>query len=318
MTDAAAQAPWPARRTGTGGLGEGVDEFHSLKYISIIETIAATPDGCQSGPARQCMSPSAKKPSASALTVRHKGPAAPEAAAADAAVKPPSGVLERGISILECFREDRLRLPLRELASLTGLDKATLLRLLAVLVRARLLQRDDAGLYAPGPALLHMGMLYRRTFDLATRLQPVLLAVMQQTGETVAFYVRSGNERVCLYRENSANEVRHHVEVGNRIPLSAGGSSAHVLNTYTGGRSPQGDGIRRLGYAITRGERVPQMASVALPVFEGDGSFLGALVVIGLAPRQNAAAQRKAVTVAREALHAQGFLSQAPSDWQGT
>lgn len=232
-----------------------------------------------------------------------------------AAPRAPSGVLERGICILECFSEDRLRLQLRELAELTGLDKATLLRLLGVLLRARLLQRDDTGSYAPGPALLHLGMLYRRTFDLGSRLQPVLQAVMHQTGETVAFYVRSGSERVCLYRENSANEVRHHVEIGNRIPLSAGGSSAHVLNAYTGGKTPQLAAIQRLGYAITRGERVPQMASVALPVFEGDGSFLGALVVIGLAPRQNATAQRKAVGVAREALALQGLLSRPPNDW---
>ena len=43
--------------------------------------------------------------------------------AADAsAPKPPAGVLERGISILECFREDRLRMSLRELAECTGLD----------------------------------------------------------------------------------------------------------------------------------------------------------------------------------------------------
>ncbi len=230
-------------------------------------------------------------------------------------VQPPSGVLERGICILESFNEDRLRLPLRDLAALTGLDKATLLRLLGVLLRARLVQRDDSGQYAPGPALLHMGMLYRRTFDLGSRLQPVLREVMQQTGETVAFYVRSGDERVCLYRENSANEVRHHVEVGNRIKLLAGGSSAHVLQAYTGGRTPQQAGIERDGYAITRGERVAQMASVALPVFEGDGSFLGALVVIGLAPRQSATAQRQAVSVARRALAAQGFASRPPSGW---
>lgn len=256
------------------------------------------------------MAKSDPKPTPATTMSRHSAPN-PGAAPAH----PPSGVLERGICILECFREDRLRLPLRDLAELTGLDKATLLRLLAVLQRSRLVQRDDSGSYAPGPALLHMGMLYRRTFDLGSRLQPVLLQVMRETGETVAFYVRSGDERVCLYRENSANEVRHHVEVGNRIPLSAGGSSAHVLKAFTGGTTPQIAAIQRLGYAITRAERVPQMASVALPVFEGDGNFLGALVVIGLAPRQNAAAQRKAVEVVRQALALKGLLSHPPADW---
>jgi DNA-binding IclR family transcriptional regulator len=229
---------------------------------------------------------------------------------------PPSGVLERGIAILECFSEERLRLQLRELAQLTGLDKATLLRLAGVLVKTRLLHRFDNGSYAPGPALLHMGMLYRRTFDMGSRLQPVLQAVMQQTGETVAFFVRSGDERVCLYRENSSHEVRHHVEVGARVKLDAGGSSAHVLKVFTGGKTPQAEQILRHGFAITREERLPQMASVALPVFDGDGGFLGALVVIGLASRQSATAQRKAVQIARHELQLQGFASRPPKDWQ--
>jgi DNA-binding IclR family transcriptional regulator len=230
---------------------------------------------------------------------------------------PPSGVLERGLSILECFSEDRLKLQLRELAECTGLDKATLLRLLGVLVRARMVHRFDNGAYSPGPALLHLGMLYRRTFDVGSRLQPALQEVMRQTGETVAFYIRDGDERVCLYRENSHNEVRHHVEVGARIQLVAGGSSSHVLRAFTGGSTPQAQAIARDGFAITREERVPQIASVALPVFDGDGVFLGALVVIGIAPRQSAAAQRKAVEIARRALAAQGFAARPPRDWAG-
>jgi DNA-binding IclR family transcriptional regulator len=250
-------------------------------------------------------------------TARTASAAIPLAApAADAsAPRPPSGVLERGLSILECFTEDRLRLQLRELAECTGLDKATLLRLLGVLVQARMVHRFDNGSYAPGPALLHLGMLYRRTFDVGSRLQPALLEVMRQTGETVAFYVRDGDERICLYRENSSNEVRHHVEVGARLKLSAGGSSSHVLRYFSGGNTPQAAAIARDGFAITREERVPQIASVAVPVFDSDGAFQGSLVVIGLAQRQSAAAQRKAVQVAQQALAAQGFSSRPPRDW---
>jgi DNA-binding IclR family transcriptional regulator len=232
------------------------------------------------------------------------------------ACQPPSGVLERGLCILECFTEDRLRLQLREIAELTGLDKATLLRLLRVLTRARMIHRADNGSFSPGPALLRLGMLYRRTFNVGSRLQPALQQVMQQTGETTAFYVRDGDERICLYREISNNEVRHHVEVGARIPLTSGGSSSHVLRAFTGGETPQIESILRDGYAMTREERVPQIASVALPVFDGDGSFLGSLVVIGIAPRQDAEAQRKAVQMARDALQQQGFTSRPPHDWR--
>ncbi|MGY2488341.1 IclR family transcriptional regulator [Cupriavidus sp. CP313] len=234
-------------------------------------------------------------------------PAAGQADPAHAAPMPPAGVLERGIAILKCFNEQRLRLSLRELAECTGLDKATLLRLLGVLTRARMIHRFESGTYAPGPALLHMGMLYRSTFDLGTRMQPVLYNTMRETGETVAFYVRSGDERVCLFRENTSKEVRHHVEVGTRLRLADGGSSAHVLNAFTGGKTPQAKTIAEKGYAMTRSERVPEMASVAVPVFDGDGTFLGSLVVIGLASRHSEEAQLRAVEVVRRELAQQGF-----------
>lgn len=238
---------------------------------------------------------------------RSRTPVEPAALVEAPAPTPPSGVLERGLSILQTFREDRLRLGLRDLAHFTGLDKATLLRLLGVLVRAGMVHRVEDGAYAPGPALLHLGMLYRSTFDIGSRLQPVLHEVMRQTGETVAFYIRSGDHRVCLYRENTASEVRHHVEVGTRILLTDGGASAHILLAFTGGTTPHRREIDRLGYAMTRSERIAEMASVALPVFDADGTFLGSMVVIGLASRHDEVAQRRAAEIVKEQLALQGF-----------
>ena len=225
---------------------------------------------------------------------------------------PPSGVLERGLVILECFSREQPRLHLREFADHTGLDKATLLRLLGAFLRGGWVQRFEDGRYAPGPAALRLSGIYLSTFNLADRLQPVLGRVMQLTGETVAFYIRSGSERVCLYRDNTPRGVAHHVEVGNRIALSAGGSSAHVLLAYTGDNSPTSRRVRAQGWWMTRNERLPDLASIAVPVFEGDGHFLGALVVIGPSSRQTEASQRKAMKAAVSELAAQGFSTAPP------
>lgn len=237
----------------------------------------------------------------------------PLSPAADTAPTPPPGVLERALCVLECFTGQQPRLQLRDLAERTGLDKATLLRLLATFTRYGYVQRFGDGRYAPGPASLRLSGIYLSTFNLTDRLQPVLAQVMQQTEETVAFYIRSGDERVCLYRDNTPRGVAHHVEVGNRIPLADGGSSAHVLLAYTGGSSPEGDEVRAKGYWITRNERLPDLASVAVPVFEGDGRFLGALVVIGPSSRLTRATLTLAVDVARGALATQGFATQGPA-----
>jgi DNA-binding IclR family transcriptional regulator len=245
----------------------------------------------------------------------HVSSAAHATAQGLAAPVPPLGVLERGLAVLGCFREDRLRLSLKDFAELTGLDKATLLRLLGVLVNARMVQRSDNGQYTLGPATLHLGMLYRGSVDLGARLQPVLRAVMQKTGETVAFYVRSGEERVCLYREHTQSEMRPHVEPGTRLPLSAGGASAHVLLYFSGGKTAQAAKIAQDGYVITRSERVPEMASIAVPVFDGDGSFAGSMVVMGLASRHSREAQLAALEGMREQLALQGFATRPPQGW---
>jgi len=250
------------------------------------------------------------------MTRRSPAPTTSASAAARSSARPrpspPVGVLERGICVLECFSEDRLQLSLRDFAELSGLDKATLLRLLGVLVKARMVLRSESGQYSPGPALLHLGMLYRNSFDLGARLQPVLQAVMRRTGETTAFYVRSGDERICLYREITHKEVRHHVEPGTRRALAAGGASAHILLHYTGSPTPHVKQIQEQGFVLTRAERVPEMASIALPVFERDGAFLGALVVVGLASRHPEEAQLAGVAYAREQLATHGFLTHPP------
>ena len=242
-----------------------------------------------------------------------RSPAPP--ARTEATARPPAGVLERGIAILEAFGPMHQRLTLRELAEITALDKATLLRLLGVLQRARMVLRLESGSYSLGPALLHMGMLYRDSFDLGERLQPVLREWMRSTGETVAFYVRSGDERVCLYRENTHQEVRHHVEPGTRVPLADGGASAHILRHFSGETTRHSEDIVRDGYVITRAERVAEMTSIALPVFESEGQFLGALVVMGLASRQSVQAQLTAYRTACQLLSAQGLSASPPPGW---
>lgn len=231
-------------------------------------------------------------------------PAPPEPA------DPPVGVLDRALLLLDAFSKAEPRLHLRELAARTGLDKATLLRQLATLARANWVQRFDDGRWAPGPAALKLAGVYLATFNLADRLQPVLARVMQATGETVAFYIRSGNERVCLFRDNAQRGIAHHVEVGNRIALADGGSSAHVLQAYTGDDSAHAAAVRAQGHWMTRSERLPDLASVAVPVFEGDGRFIGALVVIGPGNRLNQTALRAAARSATQELAAQGFATQ--------
>jgi len=223
--------------------------------------------------------------------------------------KPPVAVLARGLTILECFSEEHLHLELRELAQMTGLDKATLLRLLGTFIEYGYVQRRVDGKYAPGHNLLRLGALYRSTFDLEQRLQPILRTIMQETRESVAFYVREGDMRVCLYRENVSRDVRYVFEVGTRVPLVDGGSASHVLRAFTDGTSPRTDEVLKNGYAITRAERSPELASISVPVSEPHGRLLGAIQITSILNRQTEEQQIAAGETAIRTLVENGFDS---------
>ncbi|MGH8811412.1 MAG: IclR family transcriptional regulator [Advenella sp.] len=222
---------------------------------------------------------------------------------------PPIGVLARGLIILECFSEEHLHLQLRELAQMTGLDKATLLRLLNTFIEYGYVQRSLDGKYAPGHNLLRLGALYRSTFDLGQRLQPILRTIMLETHESVAFYIREGDMRVCLYRENVSRDVRYVFEVGTRVALGDGGSASHVLRAFTDGSSPRTEEVLKNGYAITRAERSPELASISVPVSEPHGRLLGAIQITSILNRQTEAQQIAAAEVAIRTLAENGFDS---------
>jgi len=209
----------------------------------------------------------------------------PPAAARDPSGPPAASeqrveAVERALSILDAFGDGRLRLSLAELAARTGLYPSTILRLAASLDRFGYIHRGADGQFRLGPTLLRLGVLYRNAFDLADYVRPALARLVERTGETGAFYVREGERRICLYRQHSPRLIRHHAEEGAEMPLDRG-ASGHVLMAYTGGVGGRYDQVRAQGVCASLGERDPETAAVAAPVFGRERRFLGALGVTG-------------------------------------
>ncbi|MCP1200555.1 IclR family transcriptional regulator [Notoacmeibacter sp. MSK16QG-6] len=197
--------------------------------------------------------------------------------------RPPAGVLDRGLWLLSQFSMERKKLPLKELASLSGLDKATALRLLKVLVDWGYLVKNADGSYSPGPSNLRLASIYRATSNTITRIEAPIARISERVGQTTAFFVRSGEERICLARDHAYQDFRYFIEVGGSVSLSEGGAAAQLLMAYSGEAGERHDETRGRGYYISRGERNRHFASVAMPLFESDGQFLGALTITGLA-----------------------------------
>src|SRR5262249_58782595 len=77
--------------------------------------------------------------------------------------------------------------------------------------------------------------------------------------------------------------ARHHLEEGALLPLDAG-ASAHVLAAFSDGKGPKAKAVRQRGYCVSLGERDPQLAAVAVPIFDLTRTFRGspaASVLVG-------------------------------------
>ncbi len=192
--------------------------------------------------------------------------------------------VERALTVLNAFHADKPAMTLGEIATATGLYKSTILRLAGSLERLGYLVREDSGVFRIGPALWRLGSIYRAGFNVGDAIRPELRRLVEATGETASFYIRQGQSRVCLFRHNSPHSARHHLDEGTELPLTAG-ASAHVLLAFADGKGAKAKTVTKRGYSISLGERDPQVAAVAVPVFDLAGEFRGALAISGLIGR---------------------------------
>lgn len=220
----------------------------------------------------------------------------------------------RALTILECFDRDSFRLSLADIAKKTGFYKSTILRLIKDLLDFDYLQRDPDGKYLLGSAPLRLGDMYRLAFSSGLIIQACLQKIAERTGESTAFYIREGNSRICLYRRHSQHLLRTHVEIGDKVALSSGGSACLIIRAYTDLDSQEADLVaaRERGHCCSVGERTPGVASVSLPIFLSDGKFAGAMVVSGAASRFDDEARLEGLKIAQEEIANQG-LHYAPS-----
>jgi DNA-binding IclR family transcriptional regulator len=262
----------------------------------------------------------------------------------------PGGVaaVDKALAVLMAFRPGESGLSLTELAARTGLYKSAVLRLLASLAHAGLVQRqgdtgwrpaptgerpagDAAGApmgrgprgraggadWALGPAVLHLHRLYADQNPQAQRRVAALQALVHTTGESAAFYVLHGpaphRTRLCLHRVDSPHPIRDHLREGDVLPLDRG-TGGHVLVAF----SPPGrcavpesadlQGVRAQGHCARVGDRLAEVAGISAPVFGASGALVGALTLTMPAHRYTVDAIAPVRAAAAALSREEGFL----------
>ena len=188
--------------------------------------------------------------------------------------------VDRALTLLDAFKEEDQSLTLTELSKRAGFYKSTTLRLAESLERFGYLRRLDDGAFRLGPKPLFLGSLYQKHFKTADFVPPVLRKIVDELQESASFFIRDDNQRVCLHRVDSPRAIRDSIHEGARLPLTAG-ASAHVILAFNGLSGAKYDQIRERLFAISLGERDPETAAIACPVFSVGQQLSGAISLSG-------------------------------------
>ena len=213
----------------------------------------------------------------------------------------------RALRILEAFGMEDAQLSLAELARRTGLHKTTALRMARTLASENYLVQREDGNWRLGRAVGWLGACYQATFDVHEVVEPVLRELSAQTSESASFYVREGNQRTCLARINGPRTIRHDVRVGVGFPLDLG-APGRVILAYGGEAGEPYESIRQSGYAMSLGERDPEVSSVAAPVFGLHWRLLGSICISGPTSRLS---KKKLLELAQTIMQVANQLSYA-------
>lgn len=200
----------------------------------------------------------------------------------------PGGVaaVNRALTLLTSFSAGQSHLSLAQLAERTGFYKSTILRLAESLQAFGFLDRDEGGTFRLGPAVLSLAETYRSDLHPAEIVMPVLRALANETLESASLYVPAGEgKRLCAYRVTSSRAITDNVRMGDVLPVSQG-AGGRVLLAFGAGRADASTAaklqrVRAAMFSITRGERDPETAAMACPVFGPDARIEGAVALSG-------------------------------------
>lgn len=218
--------------------------------------------------------------------------------------------LDRAIQILDCFSLDEFELGVREISRMTGLSASVCGRLMSAMKEQGILNQNPANkLYSIGPKTLRWSEIYSANLDIRNVALPVINELLVDTKETISLYILDNDERLCVERMESAQNVRIVARIGRRLPLYAGSAGKVLLAflpyhrqeeiiqktklvPFTETTIVDPDKlrdelrhIRKQGYAFSVGEWVADAAGIAAPIFDHKGDVIAAITVSGPANR---------------------------------
>jgi DNA-binding IclR family transcriptional regulator len=209
--------------------------------------------------------------------------------------------LERGISVLRCFSEERPVLGHAEVARITGIPRPTVNRLVATLLAQGMLKSAlVADRFMLGPGVVSLARVFLGSLDVRAVARPSMQAMAEGVGASVYLAVRDGMEMVLIEAcRPRTSMLAPRLDVGSRAPLPNSALGRAYLSAMDDAartqlvdslrllRGPEWDTLapgmtsaiaeaKRLGYCLSLGEFHREINSVSVPLV-GPGNEIMAL-----------------------------------------
>ncbi|MBV0911776.1 IclR family transcriptional regulator [Anianabacter salinae] len=213
------------------------------------------------------------------------------------------GTVAKALSLLDLFTLARPEIGLSDLARLSGMNKATVYRMVSELQAEGLLEQTGTRAYRIGPAVLRLAALREATVPLRAAAMPLLQRLSDRTGETVHLsFLEGGKLGTYAFTYADAHGTSVRMEDAAVLPFHATASGLAVLAYLPPDRrealltpplagftaATQTDAariraalsqVRASGIAVSTGGFEADVSSLAVPLFAADGSVTGALAV---------------------------------------
>ena len=216
----------------------------------------------------------------------------------------------RAFSLLELIAAADEPPTLEELTRASGLPKPSVYRILQLLIRGELVEREVAAKrYIVGPRVAALSLAVQMRSPMRRERHAILSRLVDEIGETCNFTMLDGNEAVYVDRVETQAIVRLHMKIGSRVPLHCTASGKLFLarlpppavrrllrsaplkrytdRTITGVDALERElaKIRASGIGTDSGEFLDGSVCLAVPVIDPRGRVCAAVAVHGPAPR---------------------------------
>jgi len=216
----------------------------------------------------------------------------------------------RAFAVLELIANAEQPPSLDDLTRASGLPKPTVYRILGLLARGDLVQREPfEKRYVVGPRVSALSLAVQVRSPLRGERHAILERLVEEIGETCNFTMLDGSEVLYVDRVETLANVRLHVKAGSRVPLHCTASGKLFLaflppaqvRTLLGPRplkrytertivdlaalERELRKVRSSGIATDIGEYLEGSVCLAVPVGDPQGRVCAAIAVHGPAPR---------------------------------